>query len=69
MSYEQNKKYVDAFSPHLFWDIKKDQFSITGNESFLVQRVLEYGLLKDWELLKRVLGLDKFYQLLRTFVH
>jgi hypothetical protein len=49
---------TDSFSPHLFWDVDKTQFNFENQERFLIKRVLEYGLLNDWLLLKKRYGID-----------
>lgn len=46
------------FSQHLFWDIDLDGFDLHAHKSHLIQKVLEYGELKDWELLQELYGLE-----------
>ena len=43
---------VHDFSAHLFWDLDLEKFDLDQYKEFIVQRVLEYGMLKDWILLK-----------------
>ena len=50
---------VNDFSQHLFWDVNRDKLSLAQNKRFIVQRVLEYGVLKDWQVLKKQLGVKK----------
>lgn len=50
---------IQDFSNHLFWDVDRNDFDVDKNFSFLVKRVLEYGVLKDWMLLYNNFGLDK----------
>lgn len=50
---------IADFSPHLFWDVDKDKVDIEKNQEFLIPRTLEYGLMKDWELIKMLYGLDQ----------
>ena len=45
------------FSAHLFWDIDLEKLDVEKSHSFLVARVLEYGLLNDWILLKNWLSI------------
>jgi len=54
---------IHDFSPHLFWDIDLDGFDIENHLEFLVQRVMGYGLMKDWMLIYRELGIDKIAEL------
>ncbi len=42
------------FSDHLFWDC--DDVDLDKNEVWLCQRVLEYGVLTDWEMLVKLYG-------------
>ena len=53
------KEYqISDFSPHLFWDVDRSKLDLEKNASFLIERVLEYGVLKDWELIKKIYGLE-----------
>ena len=49
---------IDDFSQHLFWDVDLDGFDFEKHKAHLIQKVLEYGLINDWNLLKKVYGLD-----------
>lgn len=49
---------LDAFSPNLFWDADCAQIDLSLHASYIVQRVLEYGLYEDWLLLLQYYGLD-----------
>ena len=53
---------IADFSPHLFWDVDLDGFDFEKHSKFFAQRVTEYGLMKDWNLLKRLYGLEKIKQ-------
>lgn len=46
-------------SPHIFWDVDVNTIDMDRNGVFVLQRVLQYGLLKDWLLLKSNLGVDR----------
>jgi len=54
-----NKLDVNDLSPHLFWDVDKQHLDIRKNKKFIVQRVLEYGLLNDWVLINKFYGLEE----------
>ncbi len=47
---------INDFSPHLFWDVDLSTFDLHKYKEFMVGRVVEYGKLKDWELLKSLYG-------------
>ena len=49
---------IDDFSKHLFWDVDLDGFDFEKHKAHLIQKVLEYGLINDWNLLKKVYGLE-----------
>ena len=54
----ENQITISDFSPHLFWDVDLDDFDFELHKVHLIHKVLEYGLLKDWDLLKRYYGLE-----------
>ena len=47
------------FSKHLFWDTKIEDIDMEKHAPYVVQRVLEYGLMDDWKLLRSYYGLKK----------
>ena len=49
-------------SPFLFWDINQEDLHWPKHEDFIVQRILEYGLLSDFIVLKNAVGLQKIGQ-------
>ncbi len=54
-----NQVLVNQLSPYLFWDIDKDSFDAECNSAQLIQRVLEYGELNDWRIIRNFYGLDR----------
>jgi hypothetical protein len=44
---------IDDFSPYLFWDVDLNKY-----QSFFIQRVLEYGKINDWNLIKKLYGME-----------
>ena len=53
----------------LFWDIDTKNFNIDKNAAWIIQRVLEYGTMKDWMIIEDHFGVDKivsYAQTLRT---
>jgi hypothetical protein len=58
---------VSDFSSHLFWDIKRGELDLDTNKSFIVKRALEYGLMKDWNLINRYYGLTAIVEMAKTF--
>lgn len=52
-------EYIAKLSPHLFWDIDKSKADMDTCPAYIIQRVLEYGSLEDWNLIRSYYGLDK----------
>jgi len=50
---------INNLSSHLFWDIDRDLLDQETHKKFIVQRVLEYGLLSDWVILKKIYTIDE----------
>jgi hypothetical protein len=50
--------FISQLSAHLFWDVKPDLLDPDRNKTFIIKRVLEYGLWEDWLLLKKFYGLE-----------
>lgn len=47
------------FSTSLFWDIDLNDFDFTKHKNFFICRVLEYGHLNDWQLIKKIYTSDE----------
>ena len=47
----EQKEYISKLSPHLFWDIDISKADMDTCPAQIIQRVLEYGTLKDWHLI------------------
>ncbi len=57
---------VQDLNQLLFWDVDESKLEWKKNDSFLVQRVLEFGTAKDWEILKEVYGVKKIAEVATT---
>ena len=55
---ENHNAFISKFSPHLFWDVNPANLEEDSSKSYIIKRVLEYGLWNDWLLLKNTYGLD-----------
>ncbi len=44
-------KFVKELSSSLFWDVEQDLLDDENDKRFIIQRVLERGLRKDWLLI------------------
>lgn len=50
---------ISELSGHLFWDVDRSQLRFEEHQRFIVQRILEYGLLNDWLLLRKSMSIDE----------
>ena len=58
MAKKKQKNWTKDLSRHLFWDVDKSKMNPDKKPGWLIQRVLEYGLLKDWIVVRDHYGLD-----------
>ena len=56
-------EYINMFSAHLFWDVRKEDVDFDEHAQYIIKRVLEYGLLEDWNLIRQYYGLSKIVEL------
>jgi hypothetical protein len=49
----------NEFSSHLFWDIEADKLDWQEHARFIIGRVLDYGTLADWRVIKTHYGLSQ----------
>ena len=54
---------ITLLSAHLFWDVDRVKIDLEKNKKWLIQRVLEYGLLKDWLIIYKYYGISKIAQI------
>ena len=54
-----NRINIKDLSPHLFWDVEIDSINTDEHKQFIVQRVLQYGLLSDWVQIYHQFGLTE----------
>ena len=50
------------FSKNLFWDININDLDMEQHAYYVVGRVLEFGKLNDWKLIRHYYGLDTIKQ-------
>ena len=53
-------------SDHLFWDVYREDVDMDAHDVFVVQRVLEYGTMSDWYLLRDYYGLDHIVSICKS---
>jgi hypothetical protein len=57
---EAEKQYqISDLSAALFWDVDRSKLSWEQDASLLVERVLQFGRLQDWKILRNQLGIKK----------
>jgi len=52
----------NSLSKHLFWDADIDGLDVDTHARYVIQRVLEYGELEDWKIIRQYYGLDKIVE-------
>jgi len=57
------KPSISNLSSHLFWDVDSTKLSFETSKPFIVQRVLEYGVLSDWKAMVEVYGLEQIKEI------
>jgi hypothetical protein len=62
----QDKNLISSLSPHLFWDIDKYRVDLEQDKKLIIQRVMEYGLYKDWQLLYSYYGINEIAKIACT---
>ncbi|MCQ2323801.1 MAG: hypothetical protein MJZ53_02985 [Paludibacteraceae bacterium] len=50
---------INQLSTILFWDMDKTQLDVESHSQQLIQRVLEYGTLQDWRLIRNYYGMSR----------
>lgn len=55
---DQTYKLSDL-SPHLFWDVDANKLTWEKDAAYIVERVLEYGVLNDWHIIKEIYDIDQ----------
>lgn len=57
---EKDQQYqISDLSPALFWDVDRSKLSWENDDLLVVERVLQFGKLQDWKILKDHLGTKK----------
>ncbi|MBI2257971.1 MAG: hypothetical protein HYU67_03630 [Flavobacteriia bacterium] len=49
---------INSFSPYLFWDVDPIKLDLIKNKEQIINKVLEFGLMKDWILLQQLYSED-----------
>ena len=53
------KKYsIHDLSSHLFWDTDSKALDFEKSKEQIIYKVIEYGIISDWKIIKAVYGLE-----------
>jgi len=52
-------KNINELSTHLFWDVDIASLDINTSKKTIIERVLGYGILNDWNWIVSVYGKDQ----------
>jgi hypothetical protein len=50
------KSPLNNLSPHLFWDVDMNSLDFKKSKKLIIQRVLDYGLIGDWQIIFKTYG-------------
>jgi hypothetical protein len=64
---ELSDNRVELLSKHLFWDTPLTKIEVEKDKSFIIHRVLEYGLIDDWHLIAAWYGLTEIGRVATQF--
>jgi hypothetical protein len=54
---QTNETSINNLSKHLFWDVDASQLNLIKSKKIIIQRVLDYGLMNDWQILLKIYGI------------
>lgn len=58
---------IAQFSTYLFWDVKREDLDMDEHSQYIIKRVLEYGMLSDWNMVRQYYSIEKIVELAKTF--
>lgn len=57
---------IADFSPHLFWDVDKENLEMEKSKKFIIPRVLEYGIINDWKIIQQYYGINEIVEIAKN---
>lgn len=57
------KKGIENLSRHLFWDLDMDKLDIDEDKKLIIHRVLDYGIMSDWQFILNHYGMDEITEI------
>lgn len=58
---------IALLSSHLFWDVDRTKLNPVEDFPFIVKRILEYGLIEDWNLLRTNFSMEEITSVVKKF--
>ena len=62
----KSSECIERLSEFLFWDADMSDADMDEYPAFFIQRVLEYGTMDDWRLIRSYYGLEKIVEVCKT---
>lgn len=62
-----NQYTLDHLSAYLFWDIDRAQLEWDRDRALIIHRILEYGQMKDWQILTHHFDLNTIVEEAKRF--
>ena len=50
---------INTLSNHLFWDVDTSSIDTEAHSKYIITKVLQFGLYKDWTNLRKFYGLER----------
>lgn len=63
----KNNNIIDNFSIHLFWDVERNRLDLDKDASYIIKKVLEYGRIEDWKIMKDYYGMSTIIKETKSF--
>ena len=54
----KNSYNINDLSKHLFWDVDTSMLSFENSKEQIIYKVVEFGLIKDWNINKEIYSLE-----------
>lgn len=58
--------YLSLLSSYLFWDVDLKNVDVELHKQFIIGRVVSYGTIDDWKIIKEKIGLEEIGNLAKN---
>lgn len=66
MNADMKPKYdISSLSSHLFWDTPIEDIDWYTHSGFIIERVMGYGRIEDWEIIKKVYSKEEMREIVK----